>query len=385
MNNKEKILKLALAILDYHTDVDSNTGLLYCLHCDIREKIIGYDFINHKPDCPVLLAEQILKDENNGMLKYLKPVVDKLRKDGAIFVPPAKDSKTPFRDALEELQSEIAKPKPSKERFCPSCGEGKVDEVKGTEPYSEDHLMCNKCDSTFNEEEDDETFIIGEPDLIGELMDKGEIKMDKPQPIEKKPMKLYELQHHVDKLIEQGYSDTPVYFDTEAKTYDCHIVPIGSINLVPKESMGEDYIILYEYQYTEKPEEPLVVHNVMSYKGKNYLKQLSLQCDPSNTDSCKFCSFDKDCPLIDMKCGDNFIWKSFDDIQITDELACMRKDIGDIYVFNIQEDQIDKLVYVENNCDMYVHTLGWRSTNKNIRLATAEEIQKYLEMNKKCK
>lgn len=33
MNNKEKILKLALAILDYHTDVDSNTGLLYCLHC----------------------------------------------------------------------------------------------------------------------------------------------------------------------------------------------------------------------------------------------------------------------------------------------------------------------------------------------------------------
>jgi len=384
MNNKEKILKLALAILDYHTDVDSNTGLLYCLHCDTREKIIGYDFINHKPDCPVLLAEQILKDENNGMLKYLKPVVDKLRKDGAIFVPPAKDSKTPFRDALEELQSEIAKPKPSKERFCPSCGEGKVDEVKGTEPYSEDHLMCNKCDSTFNKEEDNETFIIGEPDLIGELMDKGEIKMDKPQPIEKKPMKLYELQYHVDKLIEQGYSDTLVYFDTEAKSYDCHTVPIGSINLVPKESMGEDYIILYEYQYTEKPEEPLVVHNVMSYKGKNYLKQLSLQCDPSNIDSCKFCSFDKDCPRIDMKCGDNFIWKSFDDIQITDELACMRKDIGDIYIA-LQSDGVyilELLAIINDEC---IAGAGARYDLCNIRLATAEEIQKYLEMNKKCK
>ena len=258
------------------------------------------------------------------------------------------------------------KPKPSKERFCPSCGEGKVDEVKGTEPYSEDHLMCNKCDSTFNKEH---------------MKEMCKSRVD----LQKKHMKLYELQHLVDKLIEQGYSDTLVYFDTEAKSYDCHTVPIGSINLVPKEAMGEDYIILYEYQYTEKPEEPLVVHNVMSYKGKNYLKQLSLQCDPSNIDSCKFCSFNKDCPLIDMKCGDNFIWKSFDDIHITDELACMRKDIGDIYVFNIQEDQIDKLVYVENNCDMYVHTLGWRSTNKNIRLATAEEIQKYLEMNKKCK
>mgnify|MGYP001007285189 CR=1 FL=1 len=34
----------------------------------------------------------------------------------------------------------------------------------------------------------------------------------------------------------------------------CHIVPIGSINLVPKEDMGEDYIVLNEYQYIDKPE-----------------------------------------------------------------------------------------------------------------------------------
>ena len=39
-----------------------------------------------------------------------------------------------------------------------------------------------------------------------------------------------------------------------------HIVPIGSINLVPKEDMGEDYIVLNEYQYIDKPEEPAEEH-----------------------------------------------------------------------------------------------------------------------------
>lgn len=286
-------------------------------------------------------------------------------------------------EALEELQSEIAKPKPSKGRFCPSCGEGKVDEVKGTEPYSEDHLMCNKCDSTFNKEEDDETFIIGEPDLIGELMDKGEIKMDKPQPIEKKPMKLYELQYHVNKLIEQGYSDIPVYFDTEAKTYDCHIAPIGSINLVPKEAMGEDYIILNEYQYAEKPEEPLIVHNVMSYKGKNYLAQ---KAEAMRCTKCKMDGVleDVDCSKH-FQCISNCYWKSFDDIHITDELACMRKDIGDIYLIITDNDtsMIDKFYGITAYNAVLVSS---KDTYKEyVRLATAEEIQKYLEMNKKCK
>lgn len=94
MNNKEKILKLALAILDYHTDVDSNTGLLYCLHCDIREKIIGYDFINHKPDCPVLLAEQILKDDANNevLLTGQKVLVLSNNREGIIIDGPDSDN-----------------------------------------------------------------------------------------------------------------------------------------------------------------------------------------------------------------------------------------------------------------------------------------------------
>jgi hypothetical protein len=326
MNDKEKLKILAEAIDKtdcYFTDAN---GRDFCLFCKCSLNTL------HDLNCPVLLAEEVLKEvlKDKGTLKYLKPIVDGLRKEGAIFVPPVM------------CGSECTYP----DGDCPHCKEGSIEPVKGTEPYSEDHLMCNKCDSTFNKEE-------------------------------KKPMKLYELQHYVDKLIEQGHSDTPVYFDTEAKTYDCHIVPIGSINLVPKEAMGEDYIILYEYQYTEKSEEPLIVHNVMSYKGKNYLRQLG------NCTDCSIYGIEchNDISVMQFgyktKCVDtNTIWKSFDDIQITDELACMRKDIGDIYVFNIQEDQIDKLVYVENDRDMYVHTLGWRSTNKNIRLATAEEIQK---------
>ncbi|HQM96875.1 MAG TPA: hypothetical protein PK705_07700, partial [Clostridia bacterium] len=299
MNDKEKLKILAEAIDKTDCYFTAAPGRDFCLFCKCSLNTL------HDSNCPVLLAEQILKDEaNNGvLLTGQKVLVLSKNRKGVIIGGPDSNNLyevsltpqwrgcykredlllTPFNDALEELQSDISKPKPSKERFCPSCGEGKVEEVKGTEPYSEDYLMCNECDSTFNKEH---------------MKEMCKSRVD----LQKKHMKLYELQHYVDKLIEQGYSDTPVYFDTEAKTYDCHIVPIGSINLVPKEAMGEDYIILYEYQYTEKPEEPLVVHNVMSYKGKNYLKQLSLQCDPSNIDSCKFCSFDKDCPRIDMKC-----------------------------------------------------------------------------------
>lgn len=310
MNDKEKLKILAEAIDKsdcYFTDA---SGRDFCLFCKCSLNTV------HDLNCPVLLAEEILKEENK--CSNYNGTGNENKEDGT-------------------------------DNYC-TCnhcgGTGTIEPVKGTEPYSEDYLMCNKCDSTFNKEE-------------------------------KKPMKLYELQHYVDKLIAQGYSDVPVYFDTEAKLYDCHIVPIGSINIVPKEAVGEDHIVLYEY--IEKPEEPIIVHNVMSYKGKNYLKQLSLQWDPSNIDSCKFCSFNEDCPLIDMACEDNFIWKSFDDIRITDELACMRKDIGDIYLYNIQENKIDKLTYVEDGRKSYVHTIGWRSTNDNMRLATAEEIQKHLE------
>ena len=77
----------------------------------------------------------------------------------------------------------------------------------------------------------------------------------------------------------------------------------------------------------------------------------------------------------------NTIWKSFDDIQITDELACMRKDIGDIYIA-LQSDGVyilELLAIINDEC---IVGAGARYDLCNIRLATAEEIQKYLE-NKK--
>lgn len=322
MNDKEIIKKLAEGIKDTYISHHSEC----CIHCNIYDDdgtFIRDNFgFYHNLNCPVLLAEEILKEENK--CSNYNGTGNENKEDGT-------------------------------DNYC-TCnhcgGTGTIEPVKGTEPYSEDYLMCNKCDSTFNKEE-------------------------------KKPMKLYELQHYVDKLIAQGYSDVPIYFDTEAKSYDCHIVPIGSINIVPKEAVGEDHIVLYEY--IEKPEEPIIVHNVMSYKGKNYLKQLSLQWDPSNIDSCKFCSFNEDCPLIDMACEDNFIWKSFDDIQITDELACMRKDIGDIYLTYTQSDKnkIGLILYSVRGSRLITSNYDDSDPVFNdpeyVRLATAEEIQKYLE------
>lgn len=32
---------------------------------------------------------------------------------------------------------------------CPHCKEGKLEIIKGCEPYSIDHLMCDRCDSTY--------------------------------------------------------------------------------------------------------------------------------------------------------------------------------------------------------------------------------------------
>ena len=38
-------------------------------------------------------------------------------------------------------------------RICPHCEEKAVGKVKGVFPYSEDHLQCGECDSTYNFDE----------------------------------------------------------------------------------------------------------------------------------------------------------------------------------------------------------------------------------------
>jgi len=140
---------------------------------------------------------------------------------------------------------------------------------------------------------------------------------------------------------------------------------------------GKKWIVDIWMYIPDKQETPLIIHNVLSYKGKNYLRQLG---------SCP------DCSMYGIEChstkstiqfghkldctGTKTIWKSFDDIVIDDSLACTRKDIGDIYLFNKEENNIDTLIYVERNV---VTTSGWRSTKGNMRLATAEELQKYFK------
>lgn len=330
MNDKEIIKKLAEGIKDTYISHHSEC----CIHCNIYDDdgtFIRDNFgFYHNLDCPVLLAEEILKEENK--CSNCNGTGNENKEDGT-------------------------------DNYC-TCnhcgGQETIESVKGTEPYSEDYLMCNKCDSTFNKDE----------------VIKEHFKRIYALAQEYKEEFLHAINYEQYNLSSKA--DNPQFTEEWFNNImiDCSIceymTPHNYLLLINK-MKEKGYII------SSKPEEPIIIHNVMSYKGKNYLKQLSLQWDPSNIDSCKFCSFNEDCPPIDMACEDNFIWKSFDDIRITDELACMRKDIGDIYLYNIQENKIDKLTYVEDGRKSYVHTIGWRSTNDNMRLATAEEIQKYLE------
>ena len=66
-----------------------------------------------------------------------------------------------------------------------------------------------------------------------------------------------------------------------------------------------------------RKEELIIVHNVLKYKGEYYLKQVA-------TNNCISCAlYNKtDCYITgNMCCGEGFNWKSFKDIQITEEQA----------------------------------------------------------------
>jgi hypothetical protein len=43
-------------------------------------------------------------------------------------------------------------------------------------------------------------------------------------------MKLKELNLEISKLIYEGFAEAEVYVDTEARTYEAHLIPIQSIN-----------------------------------------------------------------------------------------------------------------------------------------------------------
>lgn len=244
---------------------------------------------------------------------------------------------------------------------------------------------------------------------------------------EKKEIKSYitlsELKQFVDKYMKEGYQDVPVYFDTEGRSFGCHMIKIKGIHTIPEEAMREKYVVLTmdmnsvieetsKPQFAEeqfenfmsdlgiasvireevkfnaklqgyiipvKSEEPLIVHNVLSWKGKNYLKQPFID----SSDHCSGCYFEKDecCRDWEYECNDNYIWKSFDDIQITDELACMRKDIGDIYItYKVKLITIEIFKLMGTNGDICLIQDGRTPCPVNaFELATAEELQEYFK------
>lgn len=132
-------------------------------------------------------------------------------------------------------------------------------------------------------------------------------------------------------------------------------------------------------------EDPFIVHNVMKYGKEYYLKQLA-------TKGCEGCAFD--CSEETQLCyglnihKDGFIWINFKDIQITDELACSRKDIGDIYLKGALNTLLilksvtrvygvlKAIIYIPKNPKS--SQLQW-TTIDHLRLATIEEIQEEIQ------
>jgi hypothetical protein len=136
-----------------------------------------------------------------------------------------------------------------------------------------------------------------------------------------------------------------------------------------------------------KSEEPLIVHNVMSYKGKNYLRQFNRGCN-----ECYFHGIechkeeqgenksDNNIMAFGHKTncdGTNTIWKLFDDIIIDDSLACMRKDIGDIYIIDNEGKYISPIYGVTSNNEVVGNYIG--IFVNECRLASAEELQEYFK------
>lgn len=146
-------------------------------------------------------------------------------------------------------------------------------------------------------------------------------------------------------------------------------------------------------------DKPLIVHNVMSHKGKNYLLQKINSLESESREGC--CS---NCSIAHMSleerenfkrsetCRQNeayYYWKSFEDIQITDELACMRKDVGDIYLKgSISHLMILSQVLDKDNVIIYVpkapkaFKVQRTFIHEDLRLATAEELQEYFKREK---
>lgn len=272
---------------------------------------------------------------------------------------------------------------------CSNCKHGK--------PFSEHNTEClikagNKCmDKNFNW-----TYAKWEPkdtEDIGDLMWEGEIKMDKPQFTEEQIERIYQLAQDGDisdfknAMHYEGYT-VPIKLDKPQLTEEqadqiCNLVCLHTdINKKVTVNKQETIFNLKQAGYVipVKSDEPFIVHNVMSYKGKNYLKQSRIK----NDGSCFGCDMEGMRSTVCQSMNDcsvykDFIWKSFEDIQITDELACMRKDIGDIYLIDNFKNIMELLGVLYKKYIFHKEVGRVHIERQGLRLATAEELQKYFK------
>ena len=258
--------------------------------------------------------------------------------------------------------------------------------------------LCPSC--TDKECKEDDCFVSNTKEDIGDLMCRGEIKMDNNDfpGFGKVFAEVNKLWNKEDKSVNQQCSLTYKYFENwyyqQMKTKPQftieqfeEFIDTGMPSYIFNrfKTIRNDMIECASdngYIIPVKSEEPLIVGNTMSYKGKNYLRQSIGNCT-----NCAFYQTECHTKTSAIEFGDKTdcavtatIWKSFDDIIIDDSLACMRKDIGDIYIYNIEEDVVDKLIYVQEEI---IHMEGWRAYKAIIRLATALEIQEYLKKENK--
>lgn len=64
--------------------------------------------------------------------------------------------------------------------------------------------------------------------------------------IYKKVKTVKELHQFLGKLVKLGKGDVPIYFDTDARTFEYHLAKIGAVSLLPKEMVGEEELCFYE-------------------------------------------------------------------------------------------------------------------------------------------
>ncbi len=61
-------------------------------------------------------------------------------------------------------------------------------------------------------------------------------------------MTVKELKKQCEKIISKGGENSPVYFDTEAMCFDCHLVKIKNLNYISKDIINSEEYAVISYE-----------------------------------------------------------------------------------------------------------------------------------------